>query len=366
MNRSILILTNSIWGLHSFRKEVVQALLDDGHRVVISAPLDEKAHFFEEMGCELINTQFNRKGTNPLKDFSLMLRYRRLITNVKPNVVLTYTIKPNLYGGMACQLCRVPQIANVTGLGSAVENPGWLQWLTIFLYKIGLKKTHAVFFQNRANMEFCKEHRMVKGNIKLIPGSGVNLQYHTLKPYLDEKESIKFIFISRLLREKGIEEYLGAAERIKDKYPQTEFHILGACEEAYEDRLKELQDRNIVIYHGQQMDVRPFIANSHCMVHPSFYPEGMSNVLLESCAAGRPIITTNRPGCGEIVDDVVNGYVVKQQDTDDLVEKIERFIVLPYSQKVLMGQNARKKVEQEFDRQIVVDAYLKEIGSIEP
>ena len=357
----ILILTNNFGGLHSFRKEVVKAIRDKGYEVTISAPYDEKRHYFEEIGCRLIDTQFNRKGTNPLKDFGLMLYYRRLLKQEKPDVVLSYTIKPNLYGGMACGLCRVPQIANITGLGSAVENPGWLQRLTIVLYKIGLRKAHTVFFQNRANMEFCMEHKMVRGDVRLIPGSGVNLEYHSLQPYPAETEPVKFVFISRLLREKGIEEYLGAAERIKEKYPETEFHILGACEEAYGSRLKELQDKGIVIYHGQQPDVRPFIASSHCTVHPSFYPEGMSNVLLETCAAGRPIITTNRPGCGEIVDDGVNGFVVRQQDTADLVEKIERFIGLSWEQKRDLGVAARKKVEREFDREIVVKAYMDEI-----
>lgn len=360
----ILILTNNFLGLHSFRKEVVKAIRDAGHDVAISAPFDEKKTYFGELGCELIDTQFNRKGTNPLKDFSLMVYYRRLLKKEKPDVVLSYTIKPNLYGGMACQLCGVPQIANITGLGSAVENPGWLQKLTILLYKMGLRKTHTVFFQNKANKQFCEEHGMVNGNLKLIPGSGVNLEYHSFKEYPTAETALRFIFISRLLKEKGIEEYFYAAEKIREKYPRTEFHIVGPCEDAYEEKLKELQQKGVVIYHGQQSDVRPFIANAHCTVHPSFYPEGMSNVLLESCAAGRPIITTDRPGCGEIVDDGVNGYVVHQQDGDDLVEKIERFIGLSFEEKKQMGLNARKKVEREFDRQIVVDAYLNEIAKI--
>lgn len=361
---TILILTNNFSGLYSFRKEVMQALKDNGNRVVISAPLDDKAHFFEEMGCELIDTEFNRKGMNPLKDFSLMLRYRRLIKQTKPDVVLSYTIKPNLYGGMACQLCHVPQIANITGLGSAVENPGWLQHLTIFLYKVGLRKAHTVFFQNKANMEFCKQHKMVKGNMKLIPGSGVNLQHHYLQDYPAPTEPIRFIFISRLLREKGIEEYLAAAHEIKAKYPTTEFHILGSCEENYKERIEKLQNDGIVIYHGAQPDVRPYIGKAWCTVHPSFYPEGMSNVLLESCASGRPIITTDRPGCGEIVDDGVNGYVVKQQDSKDLVEKVERFINLSYVEKKAMGDSARRKVEKEFNRNIVVKAYLDVVESL--
>lgn len=360
----VLILTNHFGGLYSFRKEVVQALVDAKHHVSISAPIDDKAHFFEEMGCEMIDTQFKRKGTNPLSDISQMLRYCRIIKKVMPDVVLSYTIKPNLYGGMACQLCGVPQIANVTGLGSAVENSGWLQKLTVILYKIGMRCTNTVFFQNKANMEFCQQHKMVKGKMRLIPGSGVNLQYHPLQPYPAKDEPIRFIFISRLLREKGIEEYLKAACEIKAKYPETEFHILGYCEEDYVKRLEKLQNEGVVIYHGTQPDVRPYIGKTWCTVHPSFYPEGMSNVLLESCAAGRPIITTDRPGCGEIVENGVNGFVVTPKDSRDVVEKIEHFIALPYEKKHEMGLAARRKVEKEFDRQIVVDAYLNELKKI--
>jgi len=367
MNNRVLVLSNSFIGLYSFRKEVFQAIRNKGYEVYISCPIEEyeeKADWFKNIGCKIIDTPFKRKDTNPIKDLALMIRYRNIIKSLNPFVVLSYTIKPNLYGGMACQLVGIPQVANITGLGSAVENPGWLQKLTILLYKVGLRKTHTVFFQNNANKQFCEAHGMVKGNLKLIPGSGVNLEYHSFKEYPTAETALRFIFISRLLKEKGLEEYFYAAEKIREKYHRTEFHIVGPCEDAYEDRLKDLQSKNIVIYHGLQADVRPFIANAHCTVHPSFYPEGMSNVLLESCAAGRPIITTARPGCGEIVEDGRNGYVVKEQNGEDLVEKIERFIALPFSQKQLMGQMAREKVEREFDRNIVVKAYLDAIAEI--
>ena len=360
----ILVLTNNYIGLYSFRKEVMKALIDKGYEVIVSAPVDDKTPDVEQLGCKIIDTQFNRKGTNPIKDFALMLKYRRLIKQVVPDVVLSYTIKPNLYGGMACRFCNVPQIANITGLGAAVENPGLLQRLTILLYKIGLRKTDQVFFQNEANKQFCIDHKMVKGNHKLIPGSGVNIEYHALQDYPSKDEPFKFVFISRLLKQKGIEEYFKAAEAIKSRYPNVEFHIVGWCEDAYSEQLKDLEQKGVVIYHGPVGDVRPLIGMAHCTVHPSFYPEGMSNVLLESCAAGRPIITTDRPGCGEIVDDGVNGYVVKQQDTCDLTAKIEMFIVLPYEKKREMGLAARKKVEKEFDRQIVVKAYLDAINEI--
>lgn len=364
----ILVLTNNFEGLYSFRKEVMKALLDKGYDVFISAPSKDdamKVAWFENVGCKLIETPFNRQGRNPEEDLKLMLRYRRLIKQVKPTAVLTYTIKPNLYGGLACALTGVPQIANVTGLGAAVEYPGMMQKLTIMLYKIGMRKTELTFFQNNDNMEFCKVHGMVKGRVQLIPGSGVNLEHHVKMPYPAETEPIRFLFMGRIRREKGIEEFLAAAEAITKIHRNVEFHVVGGCEGDYEGRLLGLQKRGIVTYHGEQSDVRPYFAMAACTLHPSFYPEGMSNVLLESCATGRPIMTTMRAGCREIVEDGRNGYLVKQQDADDLIAKVEKFLALPYAERKVMGDAAREKAEREFDREIVVEAYLKAIESIE-
>lgn len=368
-SKKILVLTNFFMGLYSFRKEVIQAIIDKGYEVYISCPIVDaeeqaKANWFIDIGCKIMETNFNRKGTNPISDFRLMLTYCRLIKKIQPSAVLSYTIKPNIYGGMACAICNVPQLANVTGLGAAVENPGLMQKFTKFLYKVGMSKTTVTFFQNDANRRFCLKHKMVGGYTRLIPGSGVNLQYHVAKLYPEESEPTRFLFISRIRREKGIDEYLAAAETLKPKYPNTEFHIVGFCEGNYESRIQNLHEKCIVCYHGQQSDVRPFLAQASCLVHPTFYPEGMSNVLLEACATGRPIITTNRPGCREIVDDGENGYIVKQQDKQDCIEKVGKFIDLPYEEKKAMGEAARKKVEREFDRQIVVDAYLKEIDNL--
>ncbi len=366
MNK-VLVLSNSFSGLFSFRKEVFQAYIDNGYDVFISSPVDndiQKAQWFETIGCKIIDTRFERQGTNPISDIKLVFSYCKLIKHIKPDIVLSYTIKPNLYGGMACALCKVPQIANVTGLGAAVEYPGFMQKLTILLYKLGMRKTAMVFFQNDENRQFCLKRKMIKDGNRLIPGSGVNLLYHTFKEYPSETEPIRFIFISRIRKEKGIEEYLDAAKYIKIKYPTTEFHVLGGCEGNYLETLKVLNDKGIIIYHGSQSDVRPYIEKSHCTIHPSFYPEGMSNVLLESCAAGRPIITTDRAGCREIVDYGVNGFVVRQQNSTDLINKIEDFLALAYSEKKQMGIEARKKVEREFDRQIVVKAYLEETERI--
>lgn len=368
-NNRILILSNNWGGLYSFRKEVFQAFREKGFEVYISCPLkldDKTVEWFRNIGCHIIDIQFSCQGTNPISDFNLVMAYVRLIKQVKPRVVLSYTIKPNLYGGMACAMCGIPQLANITGLGAAVEYPGIMQNLTIFLYKIGLRKTRLVFFQNEENRQFCLKRQMVKGPTQLLPGSGVNLTYHAPKDYPSEIEPIRFLFISRIRKEKGIDEYLSAAEYFTGLNKQKiEFHVVGGCEGDYEDCLRQLNDKGIVIYHGQQLDVRPFIEKAHCVIHPTFYPEGMSNVLLEGCAACRAIITTDRAGCREIVENGVNGYIVRQQDSDDLIEKIKEFLALSYEEKKSMGLAARKKMEEDFDREIVVKAYLEAVDALE-
>ena len=365
MPKSILILTNSISGLHSFRKEVVKAIIDAGYRVFISVPLDdsEKTKYFQNIGCEIVASNIDRRGTNPLRDFALLHRYRILIRSIKPVAILTYTIKPNIYGGVAARWCRVPQLANITGLGDAIENPGLLQKFSIFMYRFGLKKSKIVFYQNSSIQTFCQQHHIGENGC-LLPGSGVNLEWHTFQDYPATDSKMIFNFIGRVMKDKGIAEFFEMAEYIHEKYPQTEFHIFGNCEEHYEEQLKALQDKSVVVWHGAVPDVRPYIKDSWCTVHPSYH-EGMANVLLESCAAGRPVIASNINGCKEAIDDGINGYLCKVKDVNDLTEKVEKFINLPYEQKVMMGFAARKKVEREFDRRLVVDTYLSEINRIQ-
>ena len=210
-------------------------------------------------------------------------------------------------------------------------------------------------------MDFCIKKKLVTAPSSLIPGSGVNLERFQLQPYPDDA-TCRFIYVGRIQRRKGIEQYLKAAQVIKEKYPQTEFHILGRCEETkYQSTLDLLASQGIIIYHGLVKDVRPYLKDMHCTIHPSFYPEGMSNVLLESCATGRPVITTDKAGCKDIVEEGKNGFIVRQQDTNELIEKIEQFIQLPYEEKERMGHRARTKMEREFNREIVIKAYLKEI-----
>ena len=364
MARTVLVLTNNIGGLYNFRWEVIKAIVDKGYKVVISIPEDApKAAFFREIGCEVVLTKFSRRGMNPFADIKLMLTYKSLMKEISPIVVLTYTIKPNIYGGMAARLLHVPQLANMTGLGDAVENGGLLQSLTIWLFKIGLGKARRVFFQNESNRDFCLKHSIVRNNYTLIPGSGVNLQHHTFQPYPPDEGKIRFLFIGRLLKDKGAEEFLETASIVKEKYPQTEFQILGSIDGNYQNRVDELEKSGALKFLGRQLDVRPYIGAVECTIMPSYH-EGMSNVNLESAANGRPIITTNVPGCRETIQEYRTGYLVEPKNTSSLVEMVERFIALPYSQKVVMGKNGREKVEKEFDRNIVVKAYLNEIESI--
>ncbi|MGV8148989.1 MAG: glycosyltransferase family 4 protein [Alkaliphilus sp.] len=358
----ILILANSDIGLYKFRKELIEELLK-GNEVYISLPDGEFASQLLDLGCQFIDIKISRRGTNPITDFNLMMRYKSILKQVKPDVVLTYTIKPNVYGGIACRITKTPYITNITGLGTAVENGGLLQKLTLLLYRVGLKKASCVFFQNESNEQFFMDKRIVKSKSRLIPGSGVNLEHFHVLKYPPDK-TIEFVFISRIMKQKGIDQYLDAAKHIRNKYPNTIFHVLGFCEEAYEDKLKKLQDKGIIHYHGMVSDVRDILKKTHCTIHPTYYPEGMSNVLLESAASGRPIITTDRSGCREIVDDGLNGYIVEQRNSKDLVKKIERFLKLDYEGKKQMGLACRKKVESEFDRQIVVNAYIEEIAKV--
>ena len=282
------------------------------------------------------------------------------MAEVKPDVVLGYTIKPNIYGAIAAGEKNIPFVANITGLGTAVENPGLSQKITVALYHIAFRKVQKVFFQNTENQQFFIDHKIAIGKHGLLPGSGVNLARFDVKPYPTD-DTIRFVFISRIMKEKGIDQYLDAAKAIREKHPNTEFHICGFCEAEYEGKLNEYNDNGTVIYHGMINNVSEFLEGMNCVVHPTYYPEGLSNVLLEGSASGRPIITTDRSGCCEVVEDGINGYMIPQKNSEKLIEAIEKFLKLSNKEKKAMGLAARAKVEREFDRQIVVEAYMKEI-----
>ncbi len=356
----ILILTNKDVGLYKFRKELLEAFRDSGYEVIASLPPGEFVQNIEALGCKVVETELNRRGTNPFEDIRLYKTYRKLIREIRPDVVLTYTIKPNVYGGIACQLEKVPYIANITGLGTALENPGILQFITKHLYRTGIRKAEVTYFQNQDNLDFMVRNRIVSGRYDLIPGSGVNLSQYEYHEYPDDK-TVHFVFAGRMMAEKGFEEYLNCAEYIHGKYPNTLFHICGIKEENYYVRVEDLTKKGVCVYHGLVDDMKAIYDECHCTILPTYYPEGMSNVLQESLACGRPIITTDRPGCREIVEDGVNGFVVKARDSADVIAKVEKFLSLSNKERAQLGLNGRRKVEERFDRKIVVDKYMAEI-----
>lgn len=355
----ILILTNHDLGLYKFRKELLETLVKD-NEVFVSLPVGKFTEDIKKIGCKYIETSFDRKGTSITDDFKLYQTYRNIIKEIKPDVVLTYTIKPNVYGGLACQLLNVPYIANVTGLGSAIENGGLLSFISTTLYKNGLRKASKVFFQNEANKEYMISKGIEKSNSEILPGSGVNLEQY--KPFeFPNDNSIEFTYVGRIMKEKGFDQYTDAAKCIREKYPNTVFHVCGPYEDDYKQIIDDLIKQNVFVYDGYVEDMTTIYKKIQCTIHPTYYPEGLSNVLLETCACGRPIITTDRAGCKEVVQDGYNGFIVKQKDSKDLVEKIEKFLSLSNLERKQLGLNARTKVEKEFDRNIVIDKYLKAI-----
>lgn len=356
----VMILANNDAGLYKFRRELLEELLKD-YEVMICLPDGEYIQDMTDMGCQFIACNLlERRGRNPLKELKLIHFYKKLLKEKRPDIVFTYTIKPNVYGGMVCGKLGIPYAANITGLGTAVENAGMMQKVTLTLYKLGLKKAQKVFFQNSENQNFMLEKKVVKGAYDQLPGSGVNLKHYQPLEY-PKDETIDFVFIARVMKEKGIDNYLETAEFIRKKHPETRFHICGFCEDDYSERLKELQAKGVILYHGMVKDMTEIYKKISCTIHPTYYPEGLSNVLLESCASARPIITTNRAGCREVIEDGINGYICKQNDSGDLIKQVEKFLSLSWEERRMMGLAGRKKVEKEFDRQIVIDKYLREV-----
>lgn len=363
MNKRILILANNDVGLYNFRRELLEAFVADGNEVICSLPSGEKTELICNLGCKCIDTEIARHGTNPVQDLALFRKYLKLLKSVKPDIVFTYTIKPNIYGGLACSLKGVPYAANITGLGNAIENGGLMQKLTLFLYRIGLSKAKKVFFQNSVNQQFMLSRKLIKADTELLPGSGVNPERHSYEPYPPSDDTVIFLIIGRIMRDKGTDEILAAAKIIKQEYPNVIFRFIGAYDGDYQEKIEEAVAQGIVEYVGPQSDVHQFMKESHATLHASYH-EGMSNVLLESAASGRPIIATDIPGCRETYDNGISGIAFRPKDTADLVRAIKAFLALPYQEKEKMGRAGRLKMEKEFNRQIIVKRYMELVKTI--
>ncbi len=368
----VALLTNNDDDIYCFRKELIEEIINSGYEMLISCPDGEKFELMKHIEYRYDDPVIDRRGTNIVADLKLFIHYFKLFVKNKPSVVLTYTAKPNVYAGIAAYILGIPVISNVTGFGSVLNEGGLIQKLVMSLFKFSFRRSACVMFQNSTNMKLAEESGMVKGEHRLIPGSGVNTERYPLQPYPDggdgiNGEKVVFNYIGRILHDKGVDDYIEAAKRIKAEYPCTEFNMLGFIEPTemhYEKLLSELEEKDIVKYRGSQKDIKPFVAASHATIHPSTYGEGMSNVLLESASSGRPIISTDNPGCQETFIDGETGFLYHGGDVDALCEQIRKFLAIPNDERKIMGEKGREYIKLNFSREKVIEAYLKKINAL--
>ena len=368
----VALLTNNDDDIYCFRKELIEEIINSDYEMLISCPDGEKFELMRHIEYRYDDPVIDRRGTNIIADLKLFIHYFRLFVKNKPSVVLTYTAKPNVYAGVAAHVLGIPVISNVTGFGSVLNEGGLKQKLIMSLFKFSFRRSACVMFQNSTNMKLAEESGMVKGEHKLIPGSGVNTERYPLQPYPDggngkEGETVVFNYIGRILHDKGVDDYIEAAKRIRADYPNTEFNMLGFIEPTemhYQKLLAELEEKGIVKYRGSLKDIKPFVAASHATIHPSTYGEGMSNVLLESASSGRPIISTDNPGCQETFVDGETGFIYHGGDVDALCGQIKKFLDLPNEERKAMGEKGREYIKDNFSRKIVIEAYLEKINTL--
>ena len=357
----ILILANYDVGLYQFRRELIADLLEN-HEVVLSLPNGDLVRLLEKMGCRFLDTPVDRRGINPVTDLKLFIRYWKLLAGEKPDLVITYTIKPNIYGGIVCRLRKIPYAVNITGLGTAFQNRGALRRLVTILYKTALKKANVVFFENAENMGTLLDEGVVKETkCCLLNGAGVNTDRYAFTPYPAEEAPVRFLFMGRVMREKGIDELFAAMERLVGEGYSCELDVLGYYEEDYKEKIDSFVQRGWLRYHGFQREVTPFIAESHCFVLPSWH-EGMANTNLECAAMGRPVITSNIHGCKEAVLENISGLLCAPKNADSLYEAMKRFLAMDPEERAAMGRAGRKHMEEVFDKKKVVEQTIKGLG----
>lgn len=355
----VLILANSSGGLYDFRNEFVEALLTE-NQVFISLPDEVKTKELLAEGAQIIKTPIHRRGMNPLEDLKLCQSYRHLMKELQPDLVVTYTIKPNIYGGLQAARMKIPYISTITGLGGAFDKTGLLLQLIIRMYRVGLKKAACIFFQNAENRNIFRKFAIRGEKDRLVMGSGVNLERHCYEPYPEEEET-HFLFVGRVMKERGILEFVDAAEKLHSE--KVFFDILGACDEDYQEMLDGLESRGIIRQLGFHTEVHPYLTKASAIVVASFH-EGMSNTLIEAAATGRPVIASNISGCMEAFEEGKTGFGFTPGRSEELIAAIEKFLKLPYEKRSEMGQAGRRKMEEEFDRKLVTAAYMEEVHRI--
>lgn len=343
----ITLISNHSGGLYDFCKDLIYALQKQGEIVAV-VPKNDKWQELCSIVDKAIELPLDRRGMNPIHDFSLFCKYRQILREIKPKLVITYTIKPNVYGGIACRMAHIPYAVNITGLGSAIENGGLLRKFILMLYKVSLKGARVVFFENAANRDALVNAGVVpQGRNVVLNGAGVNLNDYPYQEYPNDG-TVRFLFVGRIMKEKGVDEFFVAAERMKKKYgKRVEFRMAGMFEEAYKQKIDELVNDGIIEYLGYQADMKSLYGAASCVVLPSYH-EGMSNVLLEAAATGRPLITSDIPGCREAVEDGVSGYICPAKDADALYDAMQRFVELPESWRAEMGRRGRERMEKRY------------------
>ena len=370
-NNKILIVANDFTTVYNFRLELVQRLLKDGFSLTLALPEDKRNEAFQQLDCKVLPIPLSRFGTNPITDLRTLFKLICIIREIKPKAVLTYTAKPNIYGGLAARFTNTPVICNVTGLGSNLQHKSLVGSIMLWLQRHAYKKATHIFFQNQSNLDFFKSHGVVtdKSPVSVLPGSGVNLEQNPFESYPPKtnqdgtERKLKFITIARIRQDKGYDELFDAIRRLNGA---AEFHIVGWYEE---ERYKPIVEEMMATYGVKFYENMPhekihgLIKECDCLIHPSHH-EGMSNVILEAASAGRPCIVSDIPGCREGVDDCLSGLTFTVKDAYSLAQVITQFNEFSYLARQTMGMAARKKMEQQFDRNLVVQKYFELIGGL--
>lgn len=359
MPDKILILANNSEGLYIFRNELIQKL-GRKYMIVASTPFDTRVENLISSGCRLIRTEFDGRSMNPIKDIKLLLRYIRILRQVKPAFVITYTIKPNIYGSLACRFLKIPYGVNITGLGSAFE--GRLKKVVSLLYRIALRHARAVLFENSENRALFLNRRIIKADKAfLMHGAGVNLEKYAPIPYPGDEGVFRFLYMGRIMAEKGLDELFAAMRRLRSDGVNCMLDVLGEYCEDYSRKIKDGEKEGWLRYHGQQNDVRPYIRRSHCFVLPSWH-EGMANTNLECAASCRPVITSDIAGCREAVINGVSGFLCNPKNVDSLYTEMKKITELDSGTREKMGLAGREHMEKFFDRRGVVEETVRAFG----
>lgn len=373
MRPKVVIAVNVAWNLHNFRAGLIAALVREGYEVVAVASEDAYAARLADLGCRFVPLAIDHQGTHPARDALLLARFWRILRRERPAVYLGYTVKPNIYGSLAARLLGIPVVNNIAGLGTVFIRRTWLTTLVRLLYRLALAKSAKIFFQNEDDRRLFIEGGLARPEATdRLPGSGVDLARFAPAPPPSHSrgEPLRFLLAARLLWDKGVGEYVEAARRVRRGHPGVEFCLLGFLDVQNPSaipraRVEEWEAEGVVAYLGDADDVRPHLARADCVVLPS-YREGLPRVLLEAAAMGRPLIATDAPGCREVVDDGVNGYLCSPRDAHDLAEKMERMIALSPGERAAMGLRGREKAQREFDERFVIRSYLDALRSLAP